>query len=809
MDLLVNITKKIREGVAMHDTEIQIAVGKSRFEKQWINKTMNWSAFLDALKDTYRTRETIDEYLKSSKKKQDEIKDIGGFVGGSLKDGRRLDMNVLSRSLITLDVDYATENFWDDIDMLYGNACCMYSTHKHRAGTPRYRLIIPLSKPVNAEQYEAIARKIAEDFGIDYFDDTTYQASRLMYWPSTPKDGVYVFEVLDAPILDPDAILARYTNWKDISFWPMSSRVTEIKKKMAKKQGDPLGKDGLIGAFCRTYDIHSAIDTFLSDIYVQCHNSDRYTYIKGSTAGGVVTYNDVFAYSNHATDPCSMMLCNAYDLVRIHKFGELDIDTDSSVPVNKRPSWVAMMDFIGQDKDTLQTLGTEKLQTAMEDFQEEFDSMDTTWLSKLATDKRGNYEATTDNIVIILQHDPRLKNGIGGIDVFSQKPVKKGSLPWWSYDPHKPAWSDTDDASLRYLLEKDYNIVAKGKTDDAIAYMHEKNSYHPIREYLESLEWDGEERLDTLFIDYLGSNDTPYIKAVTRKAFTAAVARIMYPGCKYDYMPVLVGKQGIGKSHLLSVMGGVWFSDSITTISGKEGYEALHGSWIVEMAELTATRKQEVESIKQFISKREDRYRKAYARRVTENPRQCVFFGTTNDDEFLRDYTGNRRFWPVTVNRDRISRSIFKDLSLDVRDQLWAEAVVRYKEHEPLFLETALENEAQTMQEQFTYRSPKEGLIIDYLERKVPEGWDTMGIYERINWMETEINIGTVERKKICALELWCELFNGGKGTMSNADARELNGILSRLKGWQKLPNPIRINKEYGRQRAYEKLATK
>lgn len=793
----------------MHDVEIQIATGKSRFEKQWKNMSMSWLDFLDRLKETYRTRETMDEYLKLSKKKQDEIKDIGGFVGGTLKGGRRSDGNVLSRSLITLDIDYAPEDLWDDIDMLYGNACCLYSTHKHRKGNARYRLIIPLAKNVGPEEYEAIARKIAEDFNIDYFDDTTFQASRLMYWPSTPIDGDYVFHYLDAPILDPESILDRYPDWHDISFWPMSSRVTEIKKKMAKKQGDPLEKDGLIGAFCRTYDIHSAIETFLPDVYVRCKDNNRYTYIKGSTAGGLVTYNDRFAYSNHATDPCSMKLCNAFDLVRIHKFGELDIDADPKIPVNKLPSWVAMMDFIGQDKPTLQTLGEEKLQTAMEDFKDDFNRMDTDWLSRLATDKRGNYEATTDNIVIILQNDPRLKDGIGGIDVFSQKPVKKGSLPWWRYDPHKPSWSDADDAAFRYLLEKDYGIVAKGKTDDAIAFVHEKNAFHPIRDYLESVEWDGVERLDTLFIDYLGSSDTAYTRAVTRKAFTAAVARIFMPGCKYDYMPVLVGKQGIGKSHILSVMGGVWFSDSITTISGKEGYEALHGSWIVEMAELTATRKQEVESIKQFISKREDRYRKAYARRVSDNPRQCVFFGTTNDSEFLRDYTGNRRFWPVDTDADKRKKSIFKNLTPDVRDQLWAEAVARFKEKEPLFLESKLENEAREIQERYTYRSPREGLIIDYLDKRVPDGWDEMNCYERIAWMEDEDNIGTEERTRICALELWCELFNGAKGTMSNADARELNGILSRLKGWEKLPNPVRINSEYGKQRAYERVETK
>ena len=310
----------------MHDMEIQISVGKSRYEKQWKNQTMMWSAFLDKVRDTYRTRETMSEYLKLTKKKQDEIKDIGGFVGGQLKEGRRLDTNVTNRTLITLDADYASPDLWDDIDLLFGYSCCMYSTHKHRPDSPRYRLIIPLSTPVGPEQYEAIARKLAEDIGIDYFDDTTYQPSRLMYWPSTSADGEYVYHCLDGPVLDPQCVLDRYPDWRDISFWPMSSRVQEIKKRAAKKQGDPLEKDGLIGAFCRTYDIRSAITTFLADVYEPCREENRYTYIKGSTAGGLVTYNDRFAYSNHATDPCSMQLCNAFDLVRIHKFHDLDAE---------------------------------------------------------------------------------------------------------------------------------------------------------------------------------------------------------------------------------------------------------------------------------------------------------------------------------------------------------------------------------------------------------------------------------------------------------------------------------------------------
>ncbi|MCI9523568.1 MAG: hypothetical protein HFF01_00765 [Erysipelotrichaceae bacterium] len=789
------------------ERRLWIATAKSRWSKQWKNEEISWQQFIQKLKQPYRTKETMAEYRKMGKKEQGAIKDVGGFVAGKLKEGRRLDENVISRSMITLDVDYAPLDLWDDMEMLFGYAVVMYSTHNHSDDHPRYRLILPLIRDVTPDEYQAIARKIAQEIGIDYFDDTTYQSSRLMYWPSCCSDGKYVFRVSeDAPWIDPDEILSSYEDWRDMSFWPMSSRVLEIHKRSAKKQGDPLAKDGLIGAFCRTYSIQEAIETFLNDVYECTNREDRYTYIGGSTVGGLVIYEDRFAYSNHATDPTSMHLCNAFDLVRIHKFRELDNDVKSDTPVNKLPSWVAMMDLIGQDERTKTLLGEERLERALIDFPDA-EECDTSWLAKMETDKRGNYVTTTDNIVLILANDPRLKDSIGGIDRYEQKPVKLGNLPWWGHNKKDNGWKDEDDAALRYLLEKDYKIVAKGKVDDAIMYTHEQNAFNPVTDYLDTLTWDGTERLDMLFIDYLGSTDNDYTRAVTRKAFTAAIARAYEPGCKYDYMPVLVGAQGIGKSHLLTIMGGDWFTDSLTSLAGKEGYEALHGSWIVEMAELTATRKTDVERIKQFISQRNDRYRKAYAKRVTDNPRKCVFFGTTNDNEFLRDYTGNRRFWPLDTDKERRTKDLFKDLPKE-RDQIWAEAKYRYEQKEPLYLEGDLLKAAETVQDKYTYKSPKEGIIQDYLERRLPVNWDELDCFSRIAWMESG-NEGTVERQRVCALELWCELFNGGKGTLTNADAREINGILDRMEGWRKLPNPVRINKEYGKQRAYEKLETK
>lgn len=784
---------------------MQIATCKNRKQRQYFNQEMSWEEFTKKLLFTTRTKETVEEYKNMTKDQQSNIKDVGGFVAGELKDGRRNNQSVLSRSMITLDADFADRDFLDLIRITCDFCSVIYSTHKHTPEKPKYRWIIPLQRGVSPEEYEAIARRIASTIGMEYFDDTTYQPARMMFWPSTSKDGEYICEELGDrnADLNPDDILAQYRDWHDISYWPRSNRETELHHSDIRHQEDPLSKSGWIGAFCRAYTIQEAIETFIPEEYTPTEDPNRWTYTNGSTAGGLVIYDDKYAYSNHNTDPTGQQLCNAYDLVRIHKWPDDPASTEK------------MQDLMSSDKNTKKQLiedKRERLHEDWNDFQDDTargsqgvedskEEVNEDWLDAMDVDKKGNFKPTTDNIVRILLNDPKLKNGVGGNDLFAQKPVKKGNLPWWNYNPSDPTWTDTDDASFRYYLEKKYNIVAKGKVDDAIAYVQERNSFHPVRDYLDTLEWDGIPRLDTLFIDYLGSEDSEYSRAVARKAFTAAVARIYTPGCKMDYMPVLVGHQGIGKSHMLSIMGGDWFSDSITTISGKEGYEALHGSWVIEWSELSAARKADIESMKQFISKRDDRYRKAYARRVTDNPRQCVFFGTTNDDEFLRDYTGNRRFWPINTDISKAKKVVFDDLPKE-RDQIWAEAKQRFKDGEKLFLQGEALTGAEQMQKEHTFTSVREDMVRDYLDRKLPDGWKDMDLYARTQWLEDPKNKGEDIRDCVSLLEIWCEVLNGAKNKFTPADQRELKAIMESL-GWNKGPAPRQRGACYGKQRVY------
>lgn len=802
------------------DHKLAIAIGKSRYEKKWKNTEVTWPDLVKKLSQTHRTHETVQAFAAMKKPEQDALKDVGGFVGGHLKEGKRRNGYVVNRSIISLDADFAPIDFWNDIELATDYAILAYSTHKHTPKKPRLRLLIPLQRTVTPEEYEAVARKLADEYGMDYFDDTTYEPARLMFWPSTSKDGEYFFKYLDQPILNPDDVLAEYPDWRDTSYWPESSRTSGIRKKLADKQGDPLAKDGLIGAFCRTYTIEEAIETFLSDVYTPCANG-RYTYVKGSTSAGLVVYDDKFAYSNHSTDPISGLLCNAFDLVRVHKFGELDKDAKDDTPVNKLPSWAKMMDLISSDDDTKTTIGIEHLESAADDFASEVPDENTTeavkdedlkWLKKLNAKKNGEYEASIENLVLIMQNDPHVKGAVRH-NIFSDRlEVVRKKLPWPRRGDY---WNDTDDAGLRYYIEKVYKIEGRQKIMDALAIVAEEKAYHPVKDYLEDLIWDGTPRVETVLVDYLGAEDNTYTRTITRKTLVAAVKRIHEPGCKFDYMLTIVGKQGIGKSLLIKKLGGKWASDTLTDIRGKEAYEALDGVWIMEMGELAALKRSEREAIKNYISKQEDTYRKAYNRNTTINKRQCIFIGTTNDSEFLNDSTGGRRFWIVDTNVDKSTKTVWDDLTDEVRDQIWAEAMELYHAGENIMAlpEEVVKAAAET-QEAFAQESIYFSTVQDFLKKKIPANWYKMTMLEQRSWYNASedfksdddgMPIRLVERTKVCPQEIWFVALKEDKLPIpSPYITKELKDCIAKTPEWERDKNISRYG-EYGMQKGCKK----
>lgn len=794
-----------------HDISFSLATGRSRRERTWKNTTTTWGAFLTKLSQTHRTHEALADYLKMSKAQQDDIKDIGGFVGGYLQGGKRDKHTVVSRQLLALDVDDNSTDVWGAYTMLYDNAAAYYTTHKHRKGNPRIRLLVPLDREVSPEEYEAIARRIAADIDIEAFDDTTFQPSRLMYWPSTAVDGEYLFEYLDAPVLSADGVLATYRDWRDVSAWPVSSRQGEVVIREQKVQGDPLTKGGWIGAWCNTYGIGDAISVFLEGIYAPAEGmKNRYTYAKGSTAGGVVVYEDKFAYSHHSTDPAGGRLLNSFDLVRVHLHGELDDDVKESTPGNRLPSFLAMEKMAMGDPKVAGTMGAEKIRQAAQEFSAENyspDSIDVEqdWVAKLERDKKGECLPTTMNVLLVLRNDPNLK-GKFAMDKFSRREMATGHLPWRKITPSDNQLSDNDDAALRCYLEQVYRLRGRQIIADAVAVVIEENSYHPVREYLDTLLWDGKPRLDTLLIDYLGAPDTPYVRAATRKALVAAIRRINRPGYKFDTVLTLVGPQGVGKSTLVRLLGRNWFSDSLSTIAGKEAYDAIQGVWLVELGELAGLRKAEMNAIKHFLSKTEDRYRLAYGRRTENFPRQCVFFGTTNDYDFLRDPTGDRRWWPVDVGHGKPKKDIFRDLTSEEVGQVWAEAMEMESAGESTVMERELAEAAREMQHEHTEVDERTGLVEEFLNTPVPEDWDNKDIDQRRSYFLQAKEVrqkGVLLRNYVCIAEIYSELFGGYLKDLNRFNTKEYNTLLKSIAGWEPI-TPYRFG-PYGKQRAFKR----
>ena len=808
--------------------KLVISEANNRLSKQWVTTEITWSEFVDRLGKPKITTETLDEFLSYSKSKQDDIKDVGGFVGGKLKGNLRRSEAVESRSLITLDLDnLAYEDDTKIIKTLDGLGCAyvVYSTRKHQTTKPRIRVIFPLAEDVSADEYEPIARKVAEFIGLRYCDPTTFQAVRLMYWPSHSIDSDYVFTYADKPMLDGAAILNMYVDWKDVTSWPEVPDAQKLHQNMLKKQENPLEKEGMVGAFCRRFNIYQAIDEFLPGVYEPCDVADRLTFIGGSTTAGAIVYQDgLFLYSHHATDPCSQKLVNAFDLVRLHKFGHLDIQAEVNTPVAKLPSWLAMKEWVMARTDVKKDLLKERQQKAIAEFsivddkneevlEGEIVEDDDNWKDDIQYSADGMKALSTlANIILILRNDKELKFKIFK-DIFSSRILVRDGVPWdRKFETPDRIWNDTDDAGLRWYLESFYGITSTNKIMDGVSLIAEENAENKVATRLQSTQWDGEKRLETLFIDYLGCEDNVYTREISEKSLVAAVRRAIYGGIKWDNMPILIGPQGVGKSTFLKILGMDWYNDSLVNVEGKDACELIQGSWILEMGELSSLRKSELNLVKNFLSRTDDIFRASYGRRAQKYPRRCAFFGTANDTNFLRDETGNRRFWPIDCFIYKPKKSIFNDLN-DELDQIWAEACELAKnKFYSLVLSKEAEKIAKEEQDSHSEDNVYRGIIIDYLDKKIPkDAWDSMDLFGRRAYLNDYENMkkqydesDLILRDKICVAEIWEEALKMDIRYLKKSDSIEINKILSSLYKWEKIKQSSRFGK-YGVQKGFKR----
>lgn len=756
------------------EQKFNLAIGTSRTSSKWINQEYTWGYIVRKLATPIKMKQTVTEFHNMPKEERNHFKDHGGFVAAYCDAGFRKNASIKFRSMITLDLDFCEK----DISKKYNQftfKALVYSTASHTTIKPRHRIIVPFSRNVSREEYCFIVREFVKTFNFtDNIDVTSYDANRLMYWPVIPEDGEYFFKVypnqdnlIEGELYDGKSVLV--DGWQNIAQWNINGRETRnIENAILKKQKDPTSKSGIIGSFCKEYNIRDTIELFLKEEYIECQN--RYTWAKGEGFGGLILYdNDNFCYSHHSTDPTCGILCNSFDLIKYHKFN-------------------------GNRRDTLKWCAKQKgvnVHLAKEAFSQNFSEETFDWRLDLETDINKNYIESRFNYDLIIKNTYNI-----WFNEFSNDFMNDDQI----FD-----WDNMPDVMIG-KIESKYHLHRKSLVVEAIRRIGLKNRKHPIKEYLENLpKWDGVKRVETLFSDYFDAENNSLNRAFARKFLSAAYQRIYNPGIEFQHQIQLKGLPRIGKSTLFKVIfSKEYFTDDflISEIRDKTAAEKIQSKWIIENAEGAGFTKTEQALIKAFFSREEDYFRPSYGRLAKAFKRQCVFFTTTNMN-LLNDITGNRRYWVVEVNKRT------KDMFSIQRNQIWAEVKECFS-NEELRLPSMLEAQAEQVANKNLDVDNRISLVEKYLDEpiKPKEEWQNLDILSRRKFLDkddlteekaygVQKQTKLVKREYVSCLEVWCECFGYDKAKLTRSESNEITKMLISL-GWQDMPKNTIRDKNYG-----------
>jgi predicted P-loop ATPase len=724
---------------------MQISVSKyAHSSKSWRTLGCSWEGLIDHLqRNTVITQETLAEYLALDKGAQGKIKNVGAFMGASMLPGstdRKL-TNVKDAQILVLDADTVQPDLLDKLDQS-GLSYILYSTHSSTPVAPKYRVIFDLTRPITLEEHMHVAHRIAQDFGVENFCNCSYRINQEMFYPSYPRDVTPIFKHVRGRPIDVDLQVSRDVD-EDLFKATDGSKVTTLPG--GKKLGDPRDYDGIVGAFCRKYTITECITKFLSLKYEPTDDPNRWAVV-GGTSAGLVIYDDLWAYSHHAThDPASDGHChNAFNLFKVHGFAG---------------DFVATAQFISEQLPDVMAEAAKKAfdeQVAI-DAETHGD-----WTRLLDRSDMGNIRPTLGNCLIIMSND----RGLSGIafDSFKNEIVVREDLPWRTASKSYQ-WRDPDDSELYIYISLEYCDFSKRDLDACFIKTWSSRAFNPLIEMLDELpEWDGEERVDTLFIDCLGAEDTRLTRLITRKWIAGCIQRAYKPGLKQDHMLMLIGEQGIQKSTMLAklAMSPDFFTDSVGVRDmedGKRAGEKIQGIWIAELGEMKGMLAADKEAVKNFLSSQSDHFRPSYGRVARTFPRICCFAGTTNRSEQLTDETGNRRYWIIKVEKYVKSPEV---------DQVWAEAKARFMS-EPLYLDSKDEQIASNFRKEFV----ESDVWVDQIDEWIKKN----------NFTETTVK------------QVWTECFNFGIKECEKRDQMRIARALRMLSG--KEPKWSRIGKVY------------
>ena len=856
------------------------------------NRALQWNQFKDLFRNPARTNETMREYGKLPVERQTQLKAIDGWVFRTQIEGKSRNAKSGKPSdLLSLDFDYATPEFVEKLLaglVLLGVEFMAHSSRRHTAEKPRLRIYIPLARPIDNDAYGALSRIVARmiDPILDMVDPVSFRKAQMMFLPTLCKDSEYVLYEQDGELLEWEEVLEDFTivegDWRDVTNLPRATTEDEL-RETSEKAEDPTEKTGPVGDFCRAYDVIEAIDRF--DLPYSSVDMDtgkpRFTYTGGTTVNGAEVQDDgLFLYSHHGSDPASDQLLNAFDLVRVHKFGHLDDPNDKETPMGKRKSWIKMIELIQKDdRYRKEALASRYDQAAMqEDLDEAADALGyeaevgqapkkrdapktpaqaredeeegtaedflsdlpdepaeivhtapasskkrkpaSDWMQQLQLTKDGDIMTTPANVALIIANDNRLCGAIA-FNEFTQQTVLRHEFLTKSpilgmfrvEDPVSgDLWSDAMTDAIRIMLSIENGAGKRGwgikaTTQDvraAVDAAARVNPFHPVRDFLETLKHDGQTRVDRLWIDYAGSPDNDYYHQAARMFMVACVARIYEPGHKFDFVPILFGAQGKRKSTFINALACEWFGELKAKFSEEAKLvEQMQGCWLMEIPELSGITKSVVEDVKAFISATKTQVRLAYGHHSQVFKRQCCFIGSTNEDRFLVDHTGNRRWWPIAVGVDTMDTV---ELERN-RNQLWAEAVAIYKAMRaeqphgtlPLYLTTQeAQDVANEMQDNAEMNDDVDALVYEIGKWL---GTPTTDHDEDFPTEETASG-EPIWRDAVAVSEVWSEVFEQIKPP-NNMESRNVRKALNKL-GWHSTRGDVRkVREEDGRRTSY------
>lgn len=728
-------------------------------------------------------------------------RECGSYVLGTLRPGdpcascaakgrtdclQRNARTVVSRSALVLDADHPSTDLLDRWDLVFPHAYVAHTTYNSAPDAPRYRIIIPTDREMAPDEYFAVAQTVMALVGAEQWDPSCNQAARFMFKPSAQEPGWFQRWVVDGDPLPVDDYLQDYDPDLGSRDFPAPHR----------NKRDPFSLDGVIGAFNRAYtDTDELIEAY--DLPYEPAGVDRWQLVGARSAAGMGKMGEGLWFSHHANDPAVGRACSAFDLVRLHRFGELDAGVPAQTPINRLPSYTAMQDLAADDhRVTAELVGA--------DFSELEDDVSTaSWRLDLKLHRKtGIPEDIIQNWDLIRENDPVFAGLI--YNEFSLAVECTQDLPWRPLTRGGVTFNSADRAALCHYIEREYKVrPGRWLVDELVATTAQQRYHNPVRDYLDGLRWDGTERLETCLP---GVTPTAFTRMVARKVLVAAVARIYEPGCKWDHTLVLQGDEGLGKSWWVDKMARGYSAPLVGKLNDKDTLITMQRSWIMVADEGFSLKKADSDVMKEFLTRREDVFRLPYDREAQPHPRHTVIWASINDEVFLRNQQGNRRFLIVRCEQ----KVDFDAITDDYIAQVWAEAVHLYRAGERLFLASDEGEVAAAEREQFTEEDALVGVIQEYLDTLVPDEWDTMSPEARQIWLANRadgtVAAGTRRIERVCSAQIWVEALGNRVGNHRRTDLLEINTALKHVGGWVALPGRHRLP-AYGPQLVFGRTA--